>query len=283
MTDDLYTLITEALHEDLPEGDITTSFFVSQDAPTRAKIIAKASGIFYGEAIILGVLEHVDPKAQVQLMSQDGGSLNPGDIVCEIRSTMHALLKAERVLLNLLQRLCGIATLTQRFVKALDNPNIDVLDTRKTTPLLRFLEKNAVVAGGGKNHRQNLSEMVLLKENHLASLDTLGHLGDLGRLIRNFKSTHPGILVEIEIETLDQLRDLDWKDADIIMFDNFSIPDLQTGIERCKALGYAGQLEVSGTITLETIGKYRTIEIHRISVGSLTHSAKALDLSMLIL
>lgn len=278
----LLSLLEQALLEDCPDADITCMSFIPRPLPSVGRIVAKEPGIFFGEDIIRTLFDLLDPQAKIELNTQDGDFVHTGQWICIIHSDIHTLLKAERVLLNLLQRLSGIATLTGQFVNALNNPNIDVLDTRKTTPLLRFLEKKAVVAGGGKNHRFNLSDMALLKENHLAELEKMGQLHLLGELVLNLKQKKPGILVEIEVETLAQLRTLPLSDVDFIMFDNFLMEDIVQGIEICKEKNFLASLEVSGNITLETISRYRDLDIQRISVGSLTHSAKALDLSMRI-
>ena len=196
--------------------------------------------------------------------------------------SLKTVLKAERVMLNFIQRLSGIATTTSHFVARLNNPKIHVLDTRKTTPLYRFLERQAVVAGGGENHRLNLSDMVLLKENHLTQLANEGRLHQLHQLMETFKKTHPNIWIEIEIETIEQLQTMDLTLADVIMLDNFNLQTIEPAVKLCKILGFKALIEVSGNVTLDNIGRFSHLPIDRISVGSLTHSHKALDLSLLI-
>jgi len=278
----LRTLLEQALLEDCPNRDITADWFVPHFESATGKIIAKQAGIFYGESIIREIIDIVDPTATITMHTEDGATLSSQALICTLYCGIHPLLKAERVLLNLLQRLSGIATMTRQFVTALNNPAIDVMDTRKTTPLMRFLERSAVVAGGGKNHRLNLSDMVLVKENHLKELDKLNKLPELGRIVMQFKHKHPEVQVEIEVETLDQLRTWDLGGVDIIMLDNFDISDIPIAIEICKERKFNALLEVSGNITLNTIGRYQHFDIHRISTGAITHSAPALDLSLLI-
>ena len=182
----------------------------------------------------------------------------------------------------MIQKLSGIATLTKAFVDALDNPNISVLDTRKTTPGLRFLEKEAVLAGGGVNHRLSLSDMVLIKENHLSLLAKEAHVNTLPDRIKDFKTRHPSFTIEIEVTSLAQLTSIDFSYIDFVLLDNFSIEDVKKAVSTCKKSASHLKIECSGNITLKTIGYYRNLNIDRISVGSLTHSAGALDMSLLI-
>lgn len=278
----LETLLLSALEEDCPTGDITTQFFLNQEAKAKATLIAKASGIFFGKIVVETLFKGLQHPYHILWSIQDGQTVNPQDVICTIETTLPILLKAERVMLNFLQRLSGIATTTHAFVKALNNPKIALLDTRKTTPLYRFLEREAVKAGGGTNHRLNLSDMVLLKENHLTQMAHENTLNQLGSLMSHFKTNHPDKKIEIEIETLNQLETLDLHHADIIMLDNFALTDISQAVALCKSRGFKAKIEVSGNVTLETIGQFTALPIDRISVGSLTHSPKALDLSLLI-
>lgn len=212
----------------------------------------------------------------------DGDIVRPGDKIAEFKGAIAALLKAERVMLNFVQRLSGISTVTKQFVETLNNPLIKVMDTRKTTPNMRLLEKNAVLAGGGANHRFGLSDMILIKENHLAQLAKENRIQDLPLLLSTFKQANPKTKIEIEIETPDQLEQLDLRFVDIVMLDNFSMANIHKALDIYKEHHFTFELEVSGNITLDTIAQYRELDIHRISVGSLTHSVRALDLSLLI-
>lgn len=275
-------LIQHALKEDIPVTDVTSDCLFDSNYSTTATIYAKESGIFYGEALIQGVFEHVDPSVIIHQHIHDGDSFEPKSVICDITGPALSLLKGERTCLNFIQHLSGIATQTHRFVSTLNDNSIDILDTRKTTPGLRQLEKAAVVAGGGKNHRFNLSDMVLIKENHLSHfLKTHPHT-ELKSRLSTFKKKNPSIPIEIEIESPDQLKSLDLSDVDFILFDNFSIDMIHEGLAIASELRYKAKIEISGNVTLDTVARYRGLGIDRISVGSLTHSVKSIDFSMLI-
>ena len=281
--DSLIKLIQIALSEDIPEEDITSQLCFDEDPIGVAQIVAKEDGIFYGESIINTIFEVSHTKVDITLTKKDGDALQTQDRIATIRGPIQTLLKTERTLLNFLQRLSGIATLTNQFKKKLNNPNIQILDTRKTTPAMRFLEKAAVIAGGGQNHRIGLSDMVLIKENHLKELENHGKLNTLDTRLKQFKEKNPRTQIEIEITNNKQLHTLDLSKADIVMLDNFDRKNIQDAITTCQTKYPHIQIEVSGNISLDTIGYYSDLEIHRISVGMLTHSPKALDLSMLFL
>lgn len=279
---DLRTILIQSLKEDAPEGDITSSSFISSPLEGKADIMAKDSGIFFGEAVVREMFGLFETPFKIDFFKYDGDVVAAGDMICRVEGAMHSLLLAERTLLNLIQRLSGVATKTRQFVSALNNPKIQILDTRKTTPLLRSLERQAVKAGGGCNHRHGLSDMVLLKENHLASIAKLGQLGTFSQKLASFKQEKPEFKIEIEIESPDQLQLFDLSCVDYILLDNFSLSSLENALEIIAEKRYSAEVEVSGNITLDTIGQYRDYPIHRVSVGSLTHSVKALDLSLLI-
>lgn len=282
MNNTITTIIQNALQEDIPSTDITSDCLFTQDTPTTATIISKEPGVFFGENIIKEVFQLVDPSVSVTLHIKDGDIFSPKTIIASLKGSALSLLKGERTCLNFIQRLSGIATQTKAFVAVLNDPSINVLDTRKTTPGLRLLEKAAVVAGGGKNHRFNLSDMVLIKENHLSHfLKTYGK-EELALRFKTFKKANPTIPIEIEIESPSQLKDLDLSDVDYILFDNFTLEMIEEGIALKKELGYKAEIEISGNVALNTIGNYRGLEIQRISIGSITHSVKAIDFSMLI-
>lgn len=282
MSRDLHFLLTESLKEDIPHTDITTELTVSENATSKAHLIAKEAGIFYGEDVITTICQIVDPSITIHFFKFDGDHLSIGEEIVILEGNTRNILAIERVMLNFIQRLSGIASMTKACVNAISNPAIQILETRKTTPLLRHLEKKAVLAGGGHNHRINLSDMVLIKENHLSLLAKENRLKDLGALLQDFKEKNPGILIEIEVDSVAQLRNLDLKLADIIMFDNFSIEEIKAGCETCDKMHYKALREVSGNMTITSLPKYRDLPIHRISMGCLTHSVKALDLSLLI-
>jgi len=277
----LIQLVSSALYEDCPNEDISANLVLDNEQEGRAKIIAKSDGVFYGTEIIDTLFHISDSHANIVIYKRNGEKVISGDVICDIRSYSKTILKIERVLLNFLQRLSGVATTTRAYVDKLNNPSIQILETRKTTPMLRFLEKKAVVAGGGFNHRFSLSDMVLFKENHLHELRKSDKLHELPLIFKKFKNENPGTKVEIEVEQLDELKEWDLSGVDIIMFDNFSLSDIPKAIKICQEKGYPAQLEVSGNITLENIHLYRDFEIQRISIGALTHSYKVLDLSLL--
>ena len=272
-----------AIQEDIPNGDITSLCLGIEDTPGKAIITAKEAGLFYGETILQHALPAIDTSLTYSLSIKDGQPFIKGQNIAYIHGPYASLLKAERIVLNFLQRLCGVATTAHAYVNVLDNANIKILDTRKTTPGFRYLEKEAVKAGGAHNHRQNLSDMVLIKENHLSAYANEYGLGSLGKTLHAFKTTHPDIKIEIEIETLDQLRAFPLEHADYIMFDNFPVSHIQNGIDILNSRNITAEIELSGGITLETLHQYRQFNIHRISVGALTHSVKAIDLSLCFL
>lgn len=274
-------LFSNALQEDCPEGDVTCDLML--DTPKQessAQLIAKETGVFYGEVFFSAV--SMLSSVRSDLKCQDGDAFDTGDVIAILTGPVADLLKIERVLLNFLQRLCGIASKTRLFVTALDDNTISILDTRKTTPLFRSLEREAVVAGGGVNHRLNLSDMVLIKENHLTAYLKTHPASELGTLFANFKKNNPDKKIEIEIETLSQLNAYDLSAVDYILLDNFAISDIPNAAQICSERGFTAEIEISGNVTLDTIQKYRGLPIDRISVGSLTHSVKATDLSLLI-
>ena len=284
LVSNLDLLLKAALSEDCPSEDLTTALVVGPwlDPVSKGHLIAKESGIFFGADIIDRIFTALGLPVTITHFISDGETFSNQSVITSIEGPLSALLKAERVLLNLLQHLSGIATKTARYKKALGNDRIQLLDIRKTTPLLRFLERKAVVAGGGHNHRENLSTMVLIKENHLRHLEQTGQLGELDTLLSNQKAKSQDILIEIEIETLEQLRQLPLGHADIILLDNFDTALVSQAVEICRERGYTAAIEVSGNITLDTIQAYRELPVDRISCGSLTHSVDSIDISFLI-
>lgn len=275
------SLIHLAIQEDCPKTDITCESLNLQNEYVEAIIIAKEDGIFFGCSLSQNICSKIDSNLQLTFKVKDGQVIQNQQTLITITGPSLSLLRAERILLNFLQRLCGIATTTNRYIQALNDPKISVLDTRKTTPGMRELEKQAVVAGGGKNHRHSLSDMVLIKENHLRTLAAEGQFETLETLLIQHKQNHPHIPIEIEVETIEQLQTFPLSHVDFVMFDNFSIPDIKIGVEILKSRRIFAEIEVSGGITLENIHTYRHLPIHRISIGALTHSVKALDLSLL--
>jgi nicotinate-nucleotide pyrophosphorylase (carboxylating) len=269
--------ITLALEEDIGSGDVTAQYFV-ENRTGKARLFAKEPAVAAGVEIAGEVFRRVSSAAAVRILRPDGTHLHPGDTVLEVDGPLPALLTAERVALNFLQHLSGIATLTQRFVNAVAGTKARILDTRKTVPGLRLLEKAAVVAGGGTNHRMGLYDMAMVKDNHLAAGTTLAQLQ---AAILKLKSERPGVRVELEADTLQQVESfLTLKGVDVILLDNMSLDDLR------QAVALAGgmvPLEASGGVTLDTVAAIAATGVDYISSGALTHSARAVDFSMELL
>jgi nicotinate-nucleotide pyrophosphorylase (carboxylating) len=275
-------LITMAIKEDCPNNDITVTTYFNSKNTISAKLISKQNGIFFGKTIIQLILTMYDEHSNVQFYINDGDKVLESDIICTITCDQHTLLLVERTMLNIIQRLCGIATLTNTFIARLNNPKINICDTRKTTPGLRFLEKAAVKMGGGTNHRFNLSDMILIKENHLKVIKEEGSLQDLSTNIVKAKQESPLLKAEIEIETLDQLQTYDLSAFDYVLLDNFDLTTLSKAIKICRNLYPHIEIEVSGNVNLDTIYAYNSFDIDRISIGALTHSVSAFDISLLV-
>ncbi len=269
--------IALALAEDIGPGDLTSRYFVG---PQRgeARIFAKEAAVAAGVEVAAEVFRRVDPKLKVRIVRGPGTRLRKGDTVLEIAGAVRSILTAERVALNFVQRLSGVATLTRQFVDAIGKYRAEILDTRKTTPGLRAMEKAAVVAGGGVNHRFGLYDMVMVKDNHLAAGDALPALQ---AAIRKFRAENPGLRVELEADTLRQVRDfLSLDGVDVILLDNMPPAKMAEAVR----LG-AGRVkfEASGGVTLETVRGIAATGVDFISVGALTHSARAIDFSLELL
>src|SRR5437588_9337651 len=218
MTDPATDPIAIALREDLGEGDITTQFFVRSDLRSLGRIVARERAIVAGTVTAAEVFRRVNPKLTVEILQPDGTALSGGETILEVRGPAGAILTAERVALNFLQRLCGIATLTRQFVEAIGKSRAKILDTRKTTPGLRALEKAAVVAGGGANHRFGLFDMVLLKDNHLI---VSAGFAAVAKAVQKFRETRPNVRIEVEADALEQVRSFLQVDGiDVILLDN---------------------------------------------------------------
>jgi len=268
--------IRRALAEDLGSGDITSECFIPADHRSSARLTAGEFAILAGTAATTEVFRQVDPTIEITAHQNDGDRLAPGTLILTATGPTRALLSAERTALNFLQRLSGIATLTRRFVDAVAGTKAVILDTRKTTPGLREFERLAVRAGGGTNHRFGLFDRVLAKDNHLAiTPDATG----LQRAIDEAKKRAPGILIEIEADTLDQVRLLcGLRDIDIILLDNMSTDQLRAAVQIRADREIL--LEASGRVNLDTVAAIAATGVDQISVGALTHSARAIDLSL---
>jgi nicotinate-nucleotide pyrophosphorylase (carboxylating) len=267
--------IDVALREDIGQGDITSDFFVSQDQQANARIIARERAIVAGTETAAEVFRRVDSTVKVAISLKDGSEVHADEKVMELGGAARSILKAERVALNFLQRLSGIATTTHKFVEAAANEHVKILDTRKTTPGLRALEKAAVVAGGGHNHRFGLFDMVMLKDNHLAT----GAGSDaFAKALRKFRETRPNIRIEVEADTLEQVRALlELYGIDVILLDNMKPAQIREAI----ALGKGRvEFEASGGVTLKNIRQIAATGVDYISIGALTHSPRAIDFSL---
>ena len=275
MKPDRYDPIAAALKEDIGQGDITTDFFVPETLHATGRIIAREKAIVAGAAAAADVFRQVDPSIEVRIIRADGTEVAAGDVIIEVRGLARSILKAERVALNFLQRLCGIATLTRQFVDAVGNSSVKILDTRKTTPGLRALEKAAVVAGGGGNHRFGLYDMVLVKDNHLATFEGLTSLA--GR-IRQLRQERPNIHIEVEADDLEQVRAFVELDGiDVILLDNMTPAQIREAIALRRD---SIKFEASGGVTLKNVNRIAATGVDYISIGSLTHAARAIDVGL---
>jgi nicotinate-nucleotide pyrophosphorylase (carboxylating) len=275
MKPDRYDPIAAALKEDIGTGDITTEFFVPDSLHASGRVVAREKAIVAGSGAAAEVFRRLDPSIDVQIIRGDGTEVAAGDVIIEVRGLARSILKAERVALNFLQRLCGIATLTRQFVDAVGNHSVKILDTRKTTPGLRALEKAAVVAGGGENHRFGLYDMVLVKDNHLATFEGLSSLADR---VRQLRQERPNVRIEVEADDLEQVRAfIEIEGIDVILLDNMTTAQIREAV----ALRTGNiKFEASGGITLKNVNRIAATGVDCISVGSLTHTARAIDLDL---
>jgi nicotinate-nucleotide pyrophosphorylase (carboxylating) len=269
-------LIDMALDEDRGSGDWTTRWVVPARTRGQARIVAKADGVLSGLAVASAVFLRLDPRVEFVSTLNDGSALREGDVVCTIRGPARTILTGERTALNFLQRLSGIATMTRRFVEAVAGTDAKILDTRKTTPGLRSLEKAAVKAGGGENHRVGLYDMVLVKENHIAVA------GGVGEAIRRVKDANTrGLRIEVEVRSKDELRAALDGGCDIILLDNMDVQQIRECVRVVKQRAPETRTEASGNMTLDRVRAVAETGVDFISVGALTHSVTALDLSLL--
>ena len=275
MKSDRYDPIVAALKEDIGQGDITTDFFVPETLHATGRVMARENAIVAGTGTAAEVFRRVDPSIDIQIAHQDGDEVVAGDLIIEVRGLARSILKAERVALNFLQRLCGIATLTRQFVDAIGNHPAKILDTRKTTPGMRALEKAAVVAGGGVNHRFGLYDMVLVKDNHLA---TFGGLSSFADRIHQLRRERPNIRIEVEADDLEQARAFaDVEGIDVILLDNMMPPQMREALALRKG---NIQFEASGGITLKNVKRVAATGVDYISIGGLTNAARAIDIAL---
>jgi nicotinate-nucleotide pyrophosphorylase (carboxylating) len=266
-------LIDRALAEDIGDGDLTTAAVVPAGTPARGRIEQRAAGVPAGLAVAGEVFRRVDPGLRWRAHASDGSWREPGRLA-EVTGDGAAILRAERVALNFLGRLSGIATLTALYVRAVEGTGVRILDTRKTTPGMRALEKEAVRAGGGVSHRAGLGDAILVKENHAA---LAGGVGEAAR--RALAAAAPGVMVEVECATLDEVGEALAAGAPRLLLDNMSPDELRRAVELVAG---RAELEASGGITLETVRAAAETGVDYISVGALTHSAPALDVSLIV-
>jgi nicotinate-nucleotide pyrophosphorylase (carboxylating) len=271
-----HNLLRSFLAEDIGSGDITTETTVSAAQRARGEVIAKAPLVLAGIELFAEVFNLLDFTAKAEFLLHDGEELAPGQIPARVTASARALLTGERVALNLLQRLSGVATFTRRFVRAVAGTGAEILDTRKTTPGLRALEKYAVRVGGGRNHRKDLGEAVLIKENHIRLAGGVGAALSSAEAARGRASW-----IEIEVTNLEELRAALVHNPDVVLLDNMSPPLVRQAVERVRTHVAPKKIrtEASGGITLANVREFGETGVDWISVGALTHSAPAMDLS----
>ncbi|GAA2024701.1 carboxylating nicotinate-nucleotide diphosphorylase [Yaniella flava] len=268
-----------ALAEDNPWGDATVAASISADMTFRANLVAREPGVFAGGAVVVETFQQVDPHIVVTDLVADGTALYPGDIIATLSGPAAGILTGERIALNFVQRLSGIATLTSRFVEQVDgvHAHAKIADTRKTTPGLRALEKHAVVAGGGINHRFSLSDAIMLKDNHLAALGATHGSGLTAAINRVKNSVGHTTPIIVEVDELDQIEPVLTAGVTGILLDNFSLADLRSGVALID--GHC-VVEASGGVTVDTVAGIAETGVDIISVGTITHGATALDLGL---
>lgn len=276
---DIMPIIARALAEDVGDGDITTKWTVPFTKRANAKIIAKADGVVAGLDVARWVFEAIDEAMVFKARVKDGDRVVAGDVLTEVSGSARGLLTGERVALNFLQRMSGIATLTAQFVATVQGTDAQILDTRKTAPGLRVLDKYAVATGGGANHRAGLYDMVLIKENHIEAADGIGPA--LLAVWKGMDFEGRDVRVEVEVETLSQLDEVLVLGADRVMLDNMSLNDMREAVQRVRRLkGKKPELEASGNVSLKGVRAIAETGVDFISIGALTHSVNALDISM---
>jgi len=270
------SIVTRALEEDVGSGDVTTEALISPSLKGKGTILAKSRGVLAGIHVAEIAFEQVDPSIHFERLIQDAMKVEPGDRVAVISGKAASILRAERVALNFLQHLSGIATATAKYVEAVSETKAKILDTRKTTPGLRLFEKYAVKMGGGQNHRTSLGDQVLIKDNHLIALRAQGvEIGDAVRKAR--ENTPLTMTIEVEVESVKEASEAVAAGADIILLDNMSVAEMKKAVKAAKGLV---QLEASGGITLQNVQVVAEAGVDYISIGALTHSAKVLDMSL---
>ncbi len=263
-------LIDRAFQEDIFDGDVTTNAIVDETQQARAVWVAKESGIIAGLDVAKQVFEYLDPLVEWDPNVEEGTSVDEGSEIVTINGQARALLTAERIALNIAQRMSGIATMTRKFVDAVNEYPAKILDTRKTVPGFRELDKYAVKTGGGTNHRMGLYDMAMIKDNHIVAA------GSIGKAVTKVQKENPDIKIEVETTSLSEVDEALAAGADVIMLDNMSIEQMNKAV---KIIGSKAKTEASGNVTLDTVKEIAVTGVDYISVGVLTHSVKAFDIS----
>ncbi|MFS0852618.1 carboxylating nicotinate-nucleotide diphosphorylase [Microbacterium sp. 179-I 3D4 NHS] len=272
----LTRVVGAALEEDAPWGDLTSTALIPEEAIATADLVAREPGVFSGGAAFAHAFTLTDPALTVDLHVGDGDEFGAGDVLASVSGSARSILTAERVALNFTQRMSGIATVTAAYVRAVEGTTARIADTRKTTPGLRAFERHAVLSGGGRNHRYSLSDAVMAKDNHLAVLTRSG--ADLATALREALGRLPHTAhVVVEVDRLDQIPAVLEGGAHTVLLDNFTLEDLREGV---RLIAGRATVEASGGVSLETIADIAATGVDVISVGGLTHSARALDLGL---
>ncbi|MGR0219617.1 carboxylating nicotinate-nucleotide diphosphorylase [Agromyces sp. ZXT2-6] len=269
-------IVAMALDEDAPWGDLTGETLIPEGETATAELVAREPGVFSGARVVETTFRLVDPRIAVEAVAADGDRFAAGDVLARVQGPARGILRAERVALNLVQRMSGVATLTARYVDAVAGTRARIVDTRKTTPGLRSLERQAVRDGGGRNHRRSLSDAVMAKDNHLAVLTAGG--ADLATALREARERMPHTAhLEVEVDRIDQIEPVLAGGAQTVMLDNFTVDALRAGVELIAGRAI---VEASGGVNLDTVAGIAAAGVDVISVGALTHSARALDLGL---
>lgn len=277
ITEEMKQIVRNALAEDIGPGDVTSVPIIADDTHLQGTFLVKAEGVIAGLGIVAEVFRQVDPRILYQPLVEEGAVARPGDVVARVSGYGPGILVAERTALNFLQRMSGIATLTRLYVQAVAGTRARILDTRKTAPGLRVLDKLAVKLGGGTNHRIGLYDMVLIKDNHIQSA------GSITRAVQLVRQRGGNLPIEVEVVSLEQLEEALSLQVDRIMLDNMPPAAMRQAVRRVHAYARSGprpELEASGGINLETVAQVAATGVDLISVGALTHSVKALDISL---